>query len=105
MIMYSPVESRYFHDLLGPALAAAGVVPHPVQQLSQIHSLLALVDLGWGVAVVPASASRHSFDAIVYRPMDHRSLRARLVLRWRAHTDNPVLLRLLDTLKNPGNDA
>ena len=98
MIMYSPVESRYFHDLLGPAFAAAGVVPHPVQQLSQIHSLLALVDLGWGVAVIPASASRHAYSAITYRPLADQDLRARLVLRWRTHSDDPVLLRLLDTL-------
>lgn len=98
MIMYSPVDSRYFHDLLGPAFATAGVAPRPVQQLSQIHSLLALVDLGWGVAVVPASAHRHAFAEVTYRPLADRDLRARLVLRWRRHADDPLLLRLLDSL-------
>lgn len=98
MIMYSPVDSRYFHDLLGPAFAAAGVAPLPVQQLSQIHSLLALVDLGWGVAVVPASAHRHAFAEVTYRPLADRDLRARLVLRWRRHADDPLLLRLLDSV-------
>ena len=69
-IMYNPIESRYFNELLSSVLHAASVAPVVVQYMVQIHSIVALVNLDWGVAVVPESASKMQFDNVVYRPLD-----------------------------------
>ena len=42
-VMYSPHESRYFHDLLVTQFTRADILPRYVQHLSQIHSILAMV--------------------------------------------------------------
>jgi DNA-binding transcriptional LysR family regulator len=56
-LMYSPFEARYFHHLVDGLLERAGVAPDVVEHVTQIHSMLALVRAGLGVALVPESAS------------------------------------------------
>ena len=56
-VMYSPYESRYFHDLLVALFTRADILPRYVQHLSQIHSILAMVRAGLGLAIVPAAAA------------------------------------------------
>ena len=56
-MMYSPYESRYFHDLLVALFTRADILPRYVQHLSQIHSILAMVRAGLGLAIVPAAAA------------------------------------------------
>ena len=56
-VMYSPYESRYFHDLLVAQFTRADILPRYVQHLSQIHSILAMVRAGLGLAIVPAAAA------------------------------------------------
>ncbi|WP_103504064.1 MULTISPECIES: LysR substrate-binding domain-containing protein [unclassified Streptomyces] len=95
-LMYSPVEGRYFHELLISVFRAARVAPVFTQYLSHVHSILALVNTGWGVAVVPESAEQMRFDGIVFRPLtlpDPRPVELDLV--WREANDNPVLGTLL----------
>lgn len=99
-IMYNPIESRYFFELLSSVFHAASVAPVAVQYMVQIHSILALVNLDWGVAVVPESASRMHFDNVVYRPLTlTRPAQVELDLVWRLNDENPVLARLLPALK------
>ena len=57
-IMFSPDAARYFHDLLTNAFDAAQILPKIVHQVGQMHSMLALVDVGFGAALVPQSAER-----------------------------------------------
>ena len=61
-VMYSPYESRYFHDLLVALFTRADILPRYVQHLSQIHSILAMVRAGLGLAIVPAAAERRRFS-------------------------------------------
>ena len=97
--MYNPIESRYFFELLSSVLHAASVAPVAVQYMVQIHSILALVNLDWGVAVVPESASKMHFDNVVYRPLAlTRPAHVELDLVWRLNDENPVLERLLPAL-------
>ncbi len=48
LIMYDPYQARYFHDLVAELFSGAGFLPRPVQHLTQVHSILALVPLGAG---------------------------------------------------------
>jgi DNA-binding transcriptional LysR family regulator len=99
LIMYSPIESRYFNELLSSILHAGSVAPVVVQYMVQIHSIVALVNLDWGVAVVPESASRMQFDNVVFRPLTlAQPAHVELDVVWRINDENPVLERLLPAL-------
>jgi DNA-binding transcriptional LysR family regulator len=67
--MYSPYEARYFHDLLVAQFSRAEVLPRYVQHLSQIHSILAMVRAGLGLAIVPAAAASLKIADVKLRPL------------------------------------
>lgn len=97
VIGYSAGEARYFHDLVHRLFVGAGGVPNLVQQVSQIHSVLALVRTGLGVALVPEAARRLGFDGVVYRnlaPLAGNG--AELVAAWLPGDEQPVVRRVLD---------
>ncbi|HEY8480985.1 MAG TPA: LysR substrate-binding domain-containing protein [Spirillospora sp.] len=95
-IMYSPVEARYFHELLISLFRQAGVTPVYAQYLSQVHSILALVNCGWGLALVPAAASRLRYAGLTFREVDLPDPNpVELSLTWRRSNDNPALARFL----------
>jgi len=91
-IGYAPHEASYFHDLLIGLFAGAGLQPRIVQRLTQIHSILALVRAGIGIALVPAAAERLRFEGVAFRPLDLPHPRpAELHLAWRQGSDVPLL--------------
>ena len=96
MVTYSPVEARYFHDLVVSTFRTAGVQPVYSQHVTQVNSVLALVDAGLGVALVPASAAvitlrNLRFLAVDGVPPDGVEVYA----AWRPADDNPALAVLL----------
>jgi DNA-binding transcriptional LysR family regulator len=96
-IMYSPYESRYFHDLLVAQFSRADILPRYVQQLSQIHSILAMVRAGLGLAIVPAAAASLKIADVRLRPLKLRSPNpVELFLVWPREHDNPLLSSLID---------
>ena len=96
-IMYSPSEGRYFHDLVTSVLRAAEVMPNFVQYIHQIHTILALVGVGMGIALVPESAQALNFDGVVLRTLRlSPKAFAELHLVWRRSNDNPALHRFRD---------
>ncbi|MER6981929.1 LysR substrate-binding domain-containing protein [Streptomyces carpinensis] len=102
VIMYSPVEARYFHDLLVSVFRAARVVPVYTQYLSQVHSILALVGGGWGIALVPAAASQLRYATVAFRPVELPGdpEPVELSLAWRRDNDNPALHALLGRISD-----
>lgn len=102
LIMYSPSEARYFHDLLVTQFMRADVRPRYVQHLSQIHSMLAMVRAGLGVAIVPAAAACLRISGVRLRPLKLRSpAPVELFLVWRRDHENPLvpaLVKLTDGL-------
>ncbi|GAA2787205.1 LysR substrate-binding domain-containing protein [Saccharopolyspora taberi] len=99
LVTYSPTEARYFHELLVTAFHKAGVQPVYVQHVSQVHTVLALVEAGLGSGLVPATAARLRFDGVVFRPLRLTEPDpVELHLVWRAANDNPALHALLDLL-------
>ena len=95
-VMYAPGESRYFHDLLVMLFTAANVRPRFMQQLGQIHSMLALVRAGLGVALVPAAAAALRYHDVRLRPIVlQRPAPVELFLVWRRTAENPLLAELI----------
>lgn len=104
-ITYSPVEGRYFHNLLAGIFQAAGVAPVYVQYVIQAHSILALVNAGIGLAVVPESARSMQPDGVVFRPFPAEAkAHTELFLAWRDDNENLAAQVLRDLiLKEFGN--
>ncbi len=100
-IMYSPHEARYFHDLLVSLFSEAGVQPNVLQQLTQIHSILALVRATLGLALVPAAAKNLRFDGIVFSDLSLPvPKQAELYLSWRRDQDNPLVACLVSIIQD-----
>jgi DNA-binding transcriptional LysR family regulator len=100
LVMYSPVESRYFYELLLGMTVRAQARPRYVQYVSQVHTMLALVQAGVGLAVVPESATAMHPDGVAFVDLaDGQSPPVELAAAWRADTDNPALTRALGLLQ------
>lgn len=92
-IMYSPAESRYFHGLVSSLFRAAGIVPDCVQHIGQVHTILALVSAGMGVALVPEAARNLLVRGVALRKLRPApKAQAELHLVWRRGQDNPAFL-------------
>ena len=91
-LMYSPIEARYFHQLVTRCLENSRVTPNIVDYVTQVHTMLALVSSGIGVALVPKAAARLNFQGITVRRMrvkPHAPVEA--VASYRTDNDNPSL--------------
>ena len=69
-IEFCASASRYLYEVVAGRLRTEGVAPETVQTLSHTHSILALVDAGLGVALVPRSAHRLGYTGVRFRPLD-----------------------------------
>ena len=68
-VMYVPTSAAGLHSAAMLACQQAGFIPKVSQQAIQIQTLLALVESGLGVALVPSVMQRYISDKIVYRPL------------------------------------
>ncbi|XVQ10012.1 LysR family transcriptional regulator [Spirillospora sp. CA-255316] len=96
LVTYAPVEARYLYELVITVFRDAGVAPRYVQQMGQVHSLLALVDAGVGAALVPRSASVLRLPNLEFLAID--GLAPDLVevhSVWRTGNEDPALRALL----------
>ena len=58
VIMYSPVQARYFNELLISTFTIAGATPRYVQYVTQVHTMLVLVRSGIGSRWCPRRRRR-----------------------------------------------
>lgn len=104
LIHYSPYEANYFYQLIQSALDREGVRPDVFDYVPQIHTMLALVDSGIGVALTPETASRLHFDGVLLRKLAMKPPRpVEMVFSYRKDNDNPMLAifrrHVLESLK------
>ncbi|MCJ2182532.1 LysR family transcriptional regulator [Novosphingobium sp. 1949] len=100
VVMFAPDEARYFYDLVAHAFSRAGINPHFSQYVSQVHSVLALVRAGLGVAVVPQAAMNLRYEGIVFCSLSgiRPAQPVELHLAWKVGNDNPALAALLEEI-------
>lgn len=102
VVMYSPVQARYFHELLISTFTIAGATPRYVQTVTQVHTMLVLVRSGIGIALVPASAATLHPEGVEFRTIGaFRERPVELDAVWRSDSTNPALLRLLRDVLPP----
>ncbi|VVQ03170.1 Hca operon transcriptional activator HcaR [Pseudomonas fluorescens] len=90
-VMYTDSEGRYFHDRIANLFARHHVQPRYVHQLGQTHSIIGLVNVGLGCAVVPASAQALRMEHVVFRPLVGTEQQAEIFLAFCRDSPNPVL--------------
>lgn len=99
LIMYTPDNAGYFHDMLVREFERRAIEPVFTQYMSQIHSMLSLVQANLGAAIVPESAQVLKFENVAFKPLaEPFSRSAELYLVWKEDNDNPCLQGLLDIL-------
>lgn len=100
-IMYSPDAARYFLDIITALFDQSQIAPRVAHQIGQMHSMLALVDAGFGMALVPEVASRLRFPNVAFRPIPSiAQWPAKLNLIWREDNENPALKRFMDSMND-----
>lgn len=95
-VMYDAVEAEGMRSVCMMACQRAGFVPHVAQEAIQIKTVLALVESGLGIALVPAMTQRVAGDDVVCRELtdvSHESLIG-FALAFHADTANPSVDRL-----------
>ena len=90
-ITFSPVQGRYFYELIAGMLCRASVSVRYVQHVNQVHSILALVSAGIGISMVPETAAKLHFEGVELREMLDPPTFAELRLAWKTDNDNPAL--------------
>ena len=99
-IMYDAIESRYFFDLVTSLLVGAKAEPQYVQNIAQIHSMMALVRSGLGIALVPEAAATLRFTGVVVRPIKlAKPPTVELHIVWKRDGGNPLVPVLLDVVR------
>ena len=99
LIMYSPSQARYFHDLV------VRLVPiteeNIVHTVSQVLTVLWLVSGGRGIAFVPATAAHLGIPGVELVTLDGVPGRpVELHLLWSRENRNPALRSVLATLQD-----
>jgi DNA-binding transcriptional LysR family regulator len=91
-IGYEPNPTTSLYELLEQIFRDAQCNPQVVQRSKQTQTVLSLVSAGIGVALVPETAQRASFDNVTFREvagLDNRTLEMHAI--WRPDNDNPAL--------------
>ncbi len=100
-LMYAHAAYPPFNELLTGLLRSARVAPDYVQWLGSSLTILALVNAGMGLALVPRCASSVVFKNVVFRDIDlGEGAQSELHLIWRENDDNPAFAMLLEGIRN-----
>jgi len=99
-LMYSHSAYPPFNELLTGTLRSAQVAPEYVQWLGSSLTILALVNAGMGLALVPRCATNVVFKNVAFRDIDlGEGVQSELHLVWRSDNDNPACMMLLEAIR------
>ncbi|ALM86123.1 LysR substrate-binding domain-containing protein [Bordetella sp. N] len=94
-----------FHDLTIAACMRAGFSPRIVHYAKHLVSVVSLVAMGRGVALVPRSFARAGVPGVVFKQIDGMTVEAEYSAVWSPANTLPLLprvLALLETERPPG---
>jgi DNA-binding transcriptional LysR family regulator len=101
-IMYSALHASGLHRAAMVACEAAGIAPTISQEAIQIPTVLALVESGLGVALVPEVMRAHRQEHVVYRGLDGlpQAAETALALAYQAGLENPAAERFIELARS-----
>ncbi|MDB5897201.1 MAG: LysR family transcriptional regulator [Ramlibacter sp.] len=94
-VMYGAGAAAGLHSAAMLACQSAGFMPRVAQQGVQVQTLLALVESGLGIALVPSVMQRYASDKIEYRPLLDlpQGAAVGLALAYMPQTESPAAAR------------
>nr|CEL23525.1 transcriptional regulator, LysR family [Kibdelosporangium sp. MJ126-NF4] len=99
LLVYTSDQAGYFANLVSRVLA--GVAYTPAHRLTQVHTMLALVAAGRGLALVPEATTHLHPDGVRFRALAGvANFPAVLHAVWRRESRNPALLRVIALLES-----
>ena len=88
LIAYAHTKVPGLHAMVTLAFQQAGLSPRPVQEATQVQTVLCLVESGLGVALVPSVSARCAPGNLVFRPIRGLPASASIGLAMTFHADN-----------------
>lgn len=96
-IMYSPADAAGLHAHAMAACESAGFAPNVAQEATQVPTVIALVESGLGVALVPEVMRGHREPKVVYREFpDGGAAQTTLALAWISGNESPAAQRFVE---------
>lgn len=97
-ILYSSADAPGLHAATMAACESAGFVPEVTQEATQVPTVLALVESGLGVALVPEVLLGHRAPQVAYRPLQGGPAVAEttLALAWIEDNESPAAQRFIE---------
>lgn len=95
LILFSNLVSPTYHQRIYEMCQAHGFAPEVRHEVRHWLSVIALVSLGQGVALVPAALERVGLPHLVFRPLLGEHPRSEMLAMWRAAPANPLVQALL----------
>src|ERR1700733_1058351 len=92
-----------FHDLLTGILSNAGVIPKVVQTAGEMPTLIALIDAGVGVSIVPASVAKRIVSKVAVCSIADRLPESEIGLALARHNTAAVVRRFYELARMPVN--
>lgn len=105
-IIYASSEAAGLRAIVMTACEAAGFVPQIAQEATQIPTVLALVESGLGVALVPEVMRGYREPRIVYQSLNDVRLATEttLSLAWVRGNESPAAQRFIDLVLSQAPD-
>jgi DNA-binding transcriptional LysR family regulator len=92
-LLFPPSARSRFLELILEACAEAEFVPRVVQEATQMHTLLALVQAGLGITLIPTWVASLETPDVVFRPVASTATPYELVFAWRRGNSNKAVDR------------
>jgi DNA-binding transcriptional LysR family regulator len=105
LIAYAHTKVPGLHAMVTLAFQQASLSPRPVQEATQVQTVLCLVESGLGIALVPSVSARFASKNLVFRPIRGLRASASIGIALAFHPDNPsaATKRLRDVAEEIAN--
>jgi DNA-binding transcriptional LysR family regulator len=95
-VMFPRHSAPGLYDAILETCALAGFAPRVAQEAIQMQTIISLVSVGMGVALVPASLTNLGRAGVTYRPLKEKSPLVTTGLAWKNNNTSPTLSAFLD---------
>ena len=100
LVLFSSAVSPLYHQRIYQMCMAHGFAPEVRHEVRHWLSVLSLVSLGQGSAIVPAALQRVGMPDVVFIPLMGEQPQSELLAVWRSQPDNPLVHKLLLSLQS-----
>jgi len=92
-------QSPGFQSVFYEACRAAGFVPHIKQYANDLPTVIWLVSVGTGIAVVTGGLASLARPSVVFRPLEPAGPQVDMVVAWRRDETSPVVEAFLEVTR------